>query len=166
MPTLLSLALRCGALRPRLLAALLSILSLGAYAEPGIQALADDWIRANGTADASARESLIDRIVSRDYAAGDMTGAVSGDRDAFKRYLAGAHAAFARYRLTLRQRAIDGDRVWMVLEASGQTRPGSPGEPAKDIAVSLVVILRVAHGKIVREWLLTDVAGLNAQLSG
>ena len=125
-----------------------------------------EWIRANNCADESRRNDIIDEFIAPRYASFAMDGTQLGDRQALKMFLQKSHAAFSSYQLEVLDSAVQGDRTWLRLRASGRNVGPVMGlEPSGvDVSLGLVVILESNNNQVTREWLLSDTSALLRQL--
>lgn len=138
-----------------------------AYSSDPLPIAVQSWLQANSTSDDEERDAMIDEVVSANFVSSTMDGAAVGDRDSFKRFLRGAHAAFDNYQISMLDSVIDDRRVWLRLRGTGtHVGPIMGIEPSGiNVSIGVVVVLEVADGRIIHEWQLSDIPKLTQQLT-
>ncbi len=108
---------------------------------------------------------FIDECFASDFAGHDTAGGTFG-RDEFKGGVLAMLAAFSDRQLEIADQIVDGDKVATRWKATAVHAGEFQGIPATGYHVSLVGISigRIARGKIVETWEVTDDAGLLRQL--
>jgi steroid delta-isomerase-like uncharacterized protein len=108
---------------------------------------------------------IIDELFAGDFAGHDTAGGTFG-REEFKEGVRAMLAAFADRRVVIADQLVDGDKVATRWQATGVHSGEFNGVPATGRHVSLtgISIDRIAGGKIVESWEVTDDAGLLRQL--
>jgi steroid delta-isomerase-like uncharacterized protein len=108
---------------------------------------------------------FIDECFASDFAGHDTTGGTFG-RDEFKAGVLAMLAAFSDRQVEIADQIVDGDKVATRWQATAVHTGEFQGIPATRCHVSLVGITigRIAGGKIVESWEVTDDAGLLRQL--
>ena len=107
----------------------------------------------------------IDELFAGDFAGHDTAGGTFG-REEFRAGVLAMLAAFSDRHVTIADQVIDGDKVATRWRATGVHSGHFNGIPATGRPVSLtgISIDRLAGGKIVESWEVTDDAGLLRQL--
>lgn len=108
---------------------------------------------------------VIDEVFASDFAGHDTAGGTFG-RDEFRAGVATMLGAFSERQVVIADQVVDGDKVATRWHASGVHAGGFHGIPATGRRVSMtgISIDRLASGKIVESWEVTDDAGLLRQL--
>jgi steroid delta-isomerase-like uncharacterized protein len=128
------------------------------------KALARRWWEALNQGNAI---DLIDEVYAADYVMHDpsLPEPVSGT-DGVREFIASISAGFPDAHYTVEDLVAEGDRVVQRVTVRGTHQGEFLGVPATgtEVEVWLVVISRVAGGKIAEEWQLVDSLGLMQQL--
>ena len=109
--------------------------------------------------------AAIDELFATDFAGHDTAGGTFG-REEFKQGVLAMLSAFSDRQLTIADQVVAGDKVATRWRATGVHSGAFNGIPATGREVSLVGISidRVAGGRIIESWEVTDDAGLLRQL--
>ncbi|MGH2616470.1 MAG: ester cyclase [Thermomicrobiales bacterium] len=107
----------------------------------------------------------IDELFASDFAGHDTSGGTFG-REEFKEGVLAMLTAFSERRVVIADQFVDGDKVATRWQATGVHSGAFNGIPATGRHVSLtgISIDRIAGGKVVESWEVTDDAGLLRQL--
>ena len=106
-------------------------------------------------------------ILSPDYAVFNPSGSdKSSSREELIENYKGALDAFSEFTWSIEDMIAAGDKVICRVMARGEYIGGVPGLPAtgKEIAFSMISIMRIENGKVVEEWQEDDQLGLARQL--
>jgi steroid delta-isomerase-like uncharacterized protein len=108
---------------------------------------------------------IIDKLFASDFAGHDTAGGTFG-REEFRGGVLAMLAAFSDRQVVIADQLVDGDKVATRWQASGVHSGELNGIPATGRHVNLtgISIDRLAGGKIVESWEVTDDAGLLRQL--
>jgi steroid delta-isomerase-like uncharacterized protein len=114
---------------------------------------------------AKGHVGIIDELFASDFAGHDTAGGTF-DREEFREGVLAMLATFSDRRVVIADQLVDGDKVATRWEASGVHAGEFNGIPATGRHVNLtgISIDRIAGGKIVESWEVTDDAGLLRQL--
>ena len=110
---------------------------------------------------------VLKELLSPDYAVYSPSGYPEpASRERYIEGLAGARNAFPEFTWNLADVIAAKDRVVFRLIIRGTYKGGVPDVPAaeKEVAFSMITIMRMADGKIVEEWQEDDQLGLVRQL--
>jgi steroid delta-isomerase-like uncharacterized protein len=109
--------------------------------------------------------AAVDEFLATDFAGHDTAGGTFS-REEFKEGVRAMLAAFSDRRVTIADQLLDGDKVATHWRATARHTGDFQGIPATGREVSLVGISidRIAGGRIVESWEVTDDAGLLRQL--
>lgn len=120
----------------------------------------------DGLSQGTAAE-LIDEVYAPDYVLHDpsLPEPVQG-LEAVREFIAAVTAAFPDGRATVEDLIAEGDRVVQRVTFQGTHQGEFLGVPAtsKPVSAWVMIISRMAGGKIAEEWQLVDVLGLMQQL--
>jgi len=107
----------------------------------------------------------IDLLFARDFTGHDTSGGTFG-RDEFREGVLAMLSAFSDRQVVLADQVIAGDKVATRWQATGVHSGAFNGIPATGCHVNMtgISITRLAGGKIVETWEVTDDAGLLRQL--
>ncbi len=107
----------------------------------------------------------VDDAFASDFVGHDTAGASFGKED-FKQGVLAMLDAFSALQVTIEDQIADGDKVATRWRADGIHSGSFQGIPAtrKSISLTGISIDRIANGKIVESWEITDDAGLLKQL--
>lgn len=121
----------------------------------------DEWF--NGGNAAVADETYGPNYVHHDPS---LPPELQRGRDNYKQVLAGFHAAFPDFRMTIDDMLAEGDKVAVRWSFQGTQRGELMGIPptAKQVSITGTEILRFADGKIVEGWNNFDALGMMQQL--
>ncbi len=124
-----------------------------------VMQMAFDEIMKRGHVDA------IDELFASDFAGHDTSGGTFG-REEFKEGVLAMLSAFSDRQVVIADQVVAGDKVTTRWTATGVHSGDFNGIPATGRHVSLtgISIDRIAGGKIVESWEVTDDAGLLRQL--
>jgi len=117
---------------------------------------------------ADENKALINRYVAalsgKDKPAETVAQYVADDE--LKQHVAAFETAFPRYQLIADDLIAEGDRVAVRATVRGQHKGEFMGAPptGKPVSLPLIIIYRVAKGKIVQHWLSVDRLALMEQL--
>jgi len=91
---------------------------------------------------------------------------VADSDEALKEHIAFAEAAFPRYDLIAQDMVAEGDLVTVRAVVKGSHQGDLMGIPptGKQIEMPLIIIYRIAGGKIVEHWMVSDQLGMMQQL--
>ena len=111
--------------------------------------------------------AAIDELFASDFAGHDTSGGTFG-RDEFREGVRSMLSTFSGRRVVIADQVVAGDKVATRWQATGVHSGDFQGIPATGRQVSLtgISIDRVAGGKVVESWEVTDDAGLMRQLGG
>lgn len=109
--------------------------------------------------------AVIDELFASDFAGHDTAGGTFG-REEFRAGVTEMLAAFSERRVEIADEVVDGDKVATRWRASGVHSGEYRGIPPTGRRVSMtgISIDRLAGGKIVESWEVTDDAGVLRQL--
>jgi steroid delta-isomerase-like uncharacterized protein len=107
----------------------------------------------------------IDDLFATDFGGHDTAGGTFG-REEFRAGVATMLGAFSERRVVIADQVVDGDKVATRWQASGVHSGAFNGIPAtgRHVTMTGISIDRIAGGKIVESWEVTDDAGLLRQL--
>lgn len=108
---------------------------------------------------------VIDELFASDFAGHDTSGGTFG-RDEFREGVLAVLSAFSERQVVIADQVVAGDKVATRWQAIGVHSGEFNGIPATGRQVSMtgISIDRVAGGKVVESWEVTDDAGLLRQL--
>jgi steroid delta-isomerase-like uncharacterized protein len=109
---------------------------------------------------------VIDELFASDFAGHDTSGGAFG-REGFRGGVLAMLAAFSDRQVVIADQVVNGDKVATRWKLTGVHSGEFNGIPATGRHVSMtgISIDRIAGGKIVESWEITDDAGLLRQLS-
>jgi steroid delta-isomerase-like uncharacterized protein len=109
--------------------------------------------------------NAIDELFASDFAGHDTAGRTFG-REEFRAGVAEMLGAFSERQVVIADQVVDGDKVATRWQASGVHSGDFNGIPATGRHVRMIGISidRIAGGKVVESWEVTDDAGLLRQL--
>lgn len=109
--------------------------------------------------------AVIDELFASDFAGHDTAGGTFG-REEFRAGVAAMLAAFSERQVVIAGQIVDGDKVATRWQASGVHSGAFNGFPAtgRHVTMTGISIDRIAGGKVVESWEVTDDAGLLRQL--
>ena len=118
-----------------------------------------DEIMEHGNVDA------IDQLFARDFTGHDTAGSTFG-REEFREGVLAMLSAFTDRQVEIADQVVAGDKVATRWQATGVYSGDFKGIPAtgRNISMTGISITRLAGGKIVETWEVTDDAGLLRQL--
>jgi steroid delta-isomerase-like uncharacterized protein len=108
--------------------------------------------------------------VMDDLLSGDFVDHAAGSRPPYLESAKGLFAmlftAFPDLRATIEEQAVDGDKVWTRKKFQGTHLGPFMGLPpsGKPFSFEAIEILRIADGKIVEHWAVSDMLGLMQQI--
>lgn len=107
----------------------------------------------------------VDQALASDFVGHDTAGETFG-RDDFRQGVMAMHEAFSDPRVAIEDQLADGDKVVTRWRVSGIHSGPFQGVPATGRSVSMTgtSIDRIANGKILESWEVTDDAGLLKQM--
>ena len=108
---------------------------------------------------------IIDELFARDFAGHDTSGGTFG-REEFREGVLAMLSAFSNRQVVIADQVANGDKVVTRWTATGVHSGDFNGIPATGRYVSMtgISIDRIAGGKVVESWEVTDDAGLLKQL--
>jgi steroid delta-isomerase-like uncharacterized protein len=109
--------------------------------------------------------AIVDELLAADFAGHDTAGGMFG-REEFRQGVLAMLSAFSDRQVVIADQIVNGDKVATRWRASAVHSGDFNGIPATGRQVSLtgISIDRIAGGKIVESWEVTDDAGLLRQL--
>lgn len=111
--------------------------------------------------------SLIDTLLATDFIEHEeLPPGIPSGREGVKLATTMLHSAFPDFKATIEDVIVEGDKVALRLIWRGTQKGEFMGMPptGKRFAITVFDILRVAEGKIVEHWGLTDNMGMMQQL--
>jgi steroid delta-isomerase-like uncharacterized protein len=110
--------------------------------------------------------SVLDELMTPDYARYVGLSGAHLDREGQKQRIAGFHKAFGDLQLILDDMVAEGDKVTIRIRLTGTHRDTFMGIPAtgKRITIAAIDILRLVDGKVVEHWGVMDTYGILQQL--
>jgi steroid delta-isomerase-like uncharacterized protein len=111
------------------------------------------------------RLDVIDELLSSDFV-DHAAGARPPYIDAAKGLFTMLFTAFPDFRAAIQEQAVDGDRVWTRKEFRGTHLGPFMGFPpsGRPFSIEAIEILRIADGKIVEHWAVSDTLRLMQQI--
>ena len=108
---------------------------------------------------------LIDELFARDFTGHDTTGGTFG-REEFREGVVAMVAAFSDRHVVIADQVVDGNKVASRWTATGVHSGAFNGIPAtgRQVHMTGISIDRIADGKVIESWEVTDDAGLLRQL--
>lgn len=109
--------------------------------------------------------AAIDELFARDFAGHDTSGGTFG-REEFRQGVHAMLSAFSDRQVTIADQVADGDKVTTRWVATGVHSGDFNGIPAtgRQVRMTGISIDRIAGGKVIESWEVTDDAGLLRQL--
>ena len=113
----------------------------------------------------SGNVAVIDELFARDFAGHDTTGGTFG-REEFRSGVLAMLAAFSDRDVEIADQIVNGDKVATRWRATGVHSGEFNGIPAtgRRVRMTGISIDRIAAGKVIESWEVTDDAGLLRQL--
>ncbi|UCC60632.1 MAG: ester cyclase, partial [Dehalococcoidia bacterium] len=110
--------------------------------------------------------SIADELFAEDFVNYDPGRGTTPDREGMKQFLINLRAAFPDQKLTVEDLIAEGDKVVLRFTGSGTHKGDLSGIPptGKQFNVPGVSILRIADGKVVERWNVSDYLLLLQQL--
>ncbi len=110
--------------------------------------------------------SIADELFAEDFVNHDPGRGTTPDREGMKQFLINLRAAFPDQKLTVEDLIAEGDKVVLRFTGSGTHKGDLSGIPptGKQFNVPGVSILRIADGKVVERWNVSDYLLLLQQL--
>ncbi|MFQ6059407.1 MAG: ester cyclase [Anaerolineae bacterium] len=110
--------------------------------------------------------AVIDELLSPDYVLHFAAPGATPDREGYKQAVSMHHTAFADFRLTIEDMVAEGDKVVIRWTIRGTHKGEYIGIAAtgKEVTMTGISIRRIEGGKIMEEWLESDMLGLMQQM--
>ena len=110
--------------------------------------------------------SLVDEIMSPDFIEHEDVPGMSNDRGGSKQMISMLRSAFPDFKATIEDIVAEGDKVVIHMTWSGTQNGAFMGMPpsGKRMSIDIIDIMRVANGKFVEHWGVSDMMGMMQQL--